>query len=102
MSEPERISTGAQSLRHNPLDALSSQGLPPGPESLASDSGQRTETKPDRKTRGRVEIVRQTAGRHDKTVTVVKGFVGIGLPETEQLARAMQKACGTGGTLKSG
>ena len=37
-----------------------------------------------------------------RTVTVVKGFVGIGLPEKEQLAKAMQKACGTGGTVKKG
>jgi len=35
-------------------------------------------------------------------VTVVTGFVGIGLPEKQQLAKAMQKACGTGGTVKDG
>jgi translation initiation factor 1 len=33
---------------------------------------------------------------------VIKGFVGIGLPEKERLARAMQKSCGTGGTVKDG
>jgi translation initiation factor 1 len=49
-----------------------------------------------------VDIIRQTAGRGGKTVTVVKGFVGIGLPEKEQLAKAMQRACGTGGTVKNG
>ena len=35
-------------------------------------------------------------------MTVVTNFVGIGLPEKEQLARAMQKACGVGGTVKEG
>jgi translation initiation factor 1 len=35
-------------------------------------------------------------------VTVVTGFVGIGQVEKEQLAKAMQKACGTGGTVKEG
>jgi translation initiation factor 1 len=35
-------------------------------------------------------------------VTVVKNFVGIGLPEKEQLAKAIQKACGAGGTVKNG
>ena len=60
------------------------------------------EAKPQRKTRGRVDILRQTAGRGGKTVTVVKGFIGIGLPEKERLAKAMQKACGTGGTVKNG
>ena len=29
-------------------------------------------------------------------------FVGIGLAEKEALARRMQKACGTGGTVKEG
>jgi len=49
-----------------------------------------------------VDILRVKAGRGGKTVTVVKNFVGIGLPEKEQLVRAMQKACGTGGTVKDG
>ena len=49
-----------------------------------------------------MDIIRQKAGRGGKTVTVIKGFVGIGLPEKEQLAKAMQKACGTGGTVKNG
>lgn len=52
--------------------------------------------------RGRVDIIRQTAGRGGKTVTVVKNFVGIGLPEKQKLAKEMQKACGTGGTVKEG
>ena len=60
------------------------------------------ERKSAKKNRGRVDIVRQKAGRGGKTVTVIKGFVGIGLPEKEQLAKAIQKACGTGGTVKNG
>lgn len=35
-------------------------------------------------------------------MTVVSGFVGIGLPEKEQLAQRMRRACGTGGTVKEG
>jgi translation initiation factor 1 len=103
MSGSQRIPTdGGQSFGHNPFGALSSEGLPPAPESAPLDSRQRTGTKPARKNRGRVDILRQTAGRGGKTVTVVKGFVGIGLPEKEQLAKAMQEACGTGGTVKNG
>ena len=49
-----------------------------------------------------MDIVRQTAHRGGKTVTVVTGFVGISQAEKEQLAKAMQKACGTGGTVKEG
>ena len=91
-----------QAFGHNPFGALSSAGLPPAPESAPVDFGQGLPAKPARKNRGRVDILRQKAGRGGKTVTVIKGFVGIGLPEKEQLARAMQKACGTGGTVKNG
>ena len=84
---------------HNPFDALSSEGLPPAPES--SPAAPAPPTKP-RKSRGRVDIIRQTAGRGGKVVTVIQGFKGIGLPEKERLAKAMQKACGTGGTVKEG
>jgi len=103
MSAPNRIPTdGGQAFGHNPFGALSSEGLPPAPEGSPANSQPRPETKPARKNRGRVDIIRQKAGRGGKTVTVIKGFVGIGLPEKEQLAKAMQKACGTGGTVKNG
>jgi len=103
MSNSNRIPTnGGQAFGHNPFAALSSEGLPPAPEASPAESQARTEAKPARKNRGRVDIIRQKAGRGGKTVTVVKGFVGIGLPEKEQLAKTMQKACGTGGTVKNG
>jgi len=103
MSGNKRIPTdGGQSLSHNPFAALSSAGLPLAPENSPKDFAQETAAKPAKKNRGRVDIIRQTAGRGGKTVTVVKNFVGIGLPEKEQLAKAMQRACGTGGTVKDG
>ena len=49
-----------------------------------------------------MDIIRQTAHRGGKTVTVVTGFTGIGQAEKEHLAREMQKACGVGGTVKEG
>jgi translation initiation factor 1 len=106
MADSKRIPTaGGPSLSHNPFAALSSEGLPPGPcgrpprltGSLAQNA-----TKSAKKNRGRVDILRVKAGRGGKTVTVVKNFIGIGLPEKEQLARVMQRACGTGGTVKNG
>jgi translation initiation factor 1 len=101
MSERKRIPTdGGPGLSQNPFAALSSAGLPPTPEHLPTDSS--PPAKPAQKSRGRVDIIRQTAGRGGKTVTVVKGFIGIGLPEKEHLAKAMQRACGTGGTVKNG
>ncbi len=81
---------------NNPFAGLNSAGLPPG------QSPAEPESKAPRKSRGRVDILRMTAGRGGKTVTVVKNFVGIGLPEKEKLAKEMQRTCGTGGTVKDG
>jgi len=99
MSNSKRIPTdGGQSLTQNPFAALSSEGLPPGTEQPQPAA----EVVAPKKNRGRVDIIRQKAGRGGKTVTVVTGFVGIGLPEKELLAKKMQKACGVGGTVKDG
>ena len=101
MSASNRIPTdGGTSLTQAPFAALSCAGLPPAPESLPASIT--PPTKPARKSCGRVDILRVKAGRGGKTVTVVKNFVGIGLLEKEQLAKAMQRACGTGGTVKAG
>lgn len=100
MSDPKRIPTdGGQDFGHNPFAGLSSEGLPPAPEQVSVPS---PVAKPAKKNRGRVDILRVKAGRGGKTVTVVKNFVGIGLPEKEQLAHTMRKACGVGGTVKDG
>lgn len=81
---------------NNPFAGLSGAGLPEGQPVAPAGAA------PAPKNRGRVDILRQTAGRGGKTVTVVKNFVGIGLPEKEKLAKEMQRACGTGGTVKEG
>jgi translation initiation factor 1 len=101
MAASKHISSdGGAGFGHNPFAALSSDGLPPAPENSPADSA--PPSKPAGKNRGRVDILRVKAGRGGKTVTVVKNFTGIGLPEKEQLARAMQRACGAGGTVKNG
>jgi translation initiation factor 1 len=105
MSSKKRIPTdGGPALGHNPFGALLSEGLPATGDlpAMADMSHAGVSAKPAKKNRGRVDIIRQTAGRGGKTVTVVTGFVGIGLPEKEHLAKAMQRACGTGGTVKDG
>jgi translation initiation factor 1 len=108
---------GGTGFGHNPFAALSSEELPPGTENspvanpggasvpasrLVNSLAPPNASKPAKKNRGRVDILRVKAGRGGKTVTVVKNFAGIGLPEKEQLARAMQRACGAGGTVKNG
>jgi translation initiation factor 1 len=100
-SQPDDLDRGT-SFGHNPFEALSSQGFPPGTEGSAEDAVKARHAKPPHQHRGRVDIIRQKAGRGGKTVTVIRGFAGIGLPEKEQLAKAMQRACGTGGTVKHG
>lgn len=78
------------------LDALSD--LPAGPE-LSEKTSKRGEKNMKR---GRVDIIRQTAHRGGKAVTVVTNFTGIGLAEKQELAKKIQKACGVGGTVKDG
>jgi translation initiation factor 1 len=109
MSAGGKIPTdGGGGLGQNPFAALSVAGLPantgwqkpeagklPGAESTRSAA-------PEARNRGRVDIVRETGNRGGKTVTVVKGFIGIGLPEKEQLVKKMRAACGCGGTVKDG
>jgi translation initiation factor 1 len=105
MSDAKRTPTDAgPALTHAPFAGLSAEGLPPGPgtKSPSEVGASPASAKTAKKNRGRVDILRVKAGRGGKTVTVVKNFVGIGLPEKEQLAKAMQRACGTGGTVKNG
>ena len=100
MSPDDKIPvSGGQNLGQNPFGALSAAGLPSGAPPAAKPTAGAA---PAARNRGRVDIIRETAGRGGKTVTVVTNFVGIGLPEKEQLAKKMQRACGAGGTVKDG
>ena len=103
MSKDKIPTDGGRDLGHNPfarLDGLGLSNLPPAP---AASIRPGPETAPGpAKNRGRVEVLRMTAGRGGKTVTVARGFTGIGLPEKEALAKKMQRACGCGGTVKDG
>lgn len=98
---------GGSGLGQNPFGGLSSAGLPVAPKvvldqaAVAARAAAGAPVKSE-KNRGRVDIKRETGGRGGKTVTVVSGFVGIGLPEKEQLAKKMRAACGCGGTVKDG
>jgi translation initiation factor 1 len=101
MSSSEKISTdGGQGLGLNPFASAQRRRIAGG--SLDSRSAIRNPKSLNQKNRGRVDIKRTTAGRGGKTVTLVTGFVGIGLPEKESLAKKMRNACGCGGTVKDG
>lgn len=91
---------GGKDLASNPFATLSSAGLPAGapPQAPVPTRGQPLAER----NRGRVDIVREKAGRSGKTVTVIRGFTGIGAPEKEEIAKAIQKRCGCGGSVKDG
>jgi translation initiation factor 1 len=103
MGEKKRIPTNGEPIGWtSPFVALKSVELPTA--AATTPAADRPDQTPcaSKKHRGRVDIIRQTAHRGGKTVTVVAGFVGIGQAEKERLAKAMQKACGAGGTVKEG
>jgi translation initiation factor 1 len=103
MKEKKRIPTSAEPIVwSSPFTALTNVGLPLAPEVRPDVAPRDASPIAPRKNRGRVDIIRQTAHRGGKTVTVVTGFSGIGLAEQETLAKEMQKACGAGGTVKEG
>ena len=99
-------------MTHTPFARLPElEKLPSSPENAPeSNSSGNSESQPAKTSRrgqkntdrGRVDIIRETAHRGGKAVTVVKNFTGIGQPEKEALAKKMQKACGVGGTVKQG
>ncbi|MBG7608408.1 MAG: translation initiation factor [Verrucomicrobia bacterium] len=83
------------------LDALGD--LPAGPAESAPVIPLKTSKRGQKSTgRGRVDIIRQTAHRGGKGVTVAKNFKGIALAEKQELAKKIQKSCGVGGTVKDG
>jgi translation initiation factor 1 len=105
MSSSGKIPTsGGESLGQNPFASLSGAGLPSLPKSELEKIAARNVPPPaaKEKNRGRVDIKRTTQGRGGKTVTIVTGFIGIGLPEKESLCKKMRGACGCGGTVKDG
>jgi translation initiation factor 1 len=100
----KKIPLGQTDFGHAPFAALNLEGLPvpETPPTEAPPPPPAHASVPAPRKRGRVDIIRQKAGRGGKTVTVISGFVGIGLPEKESLAKAIQKSCGSGGTVKEG
>jgi translation initiation factor 1 len=103
MKEHKRVPTDGGPIKWtSPFVALKQAELPraSSTQSICSQSAPASDV--PKKNRGRVDILRQTAHRGGKTVTVVTGFVGIGQAEKERLAKQMQKACGAGGTVKEG
>jgi translation initiation factor 1 len=97
MAKKKRIpTTGGVELSHNPFGALSGEGLPEGKAAPELPKPK----PPKKKVRQRVDIIRQTAHRGGKTVTVIQGLDNRQKSDIERLAKRLQKECGTGGTVK--
>jgi len=103
MKEKKRIPTSGEPIPWtSPFVALKNVGRPLDQEVPPGIAPHNAPPLTLKKNRGRVDIIRQTAHRGGKTVTVVTGFTGIGRAEQETLAKTMQHACGAGGTVKEG
>lgn len=103
MKERKRLPIdGGPNKWANPFATLKRAPLPSASPARAVSDQNPSMSATSKKNRGRVDIIRQTAHRGGKTVTVVTGFVGISQAEKEALAKRMQKACGAGGTVKEG
>jgi len=103
MKDKKRLPTNGGPIKWtSPFAALKDAPVPIPPSSQTPSEQSAPAPTVPKKTRGRVDIIRQTAHRGGKTVTVVTGFVGIGQAEKEALAKQMQKVCGAGGTVKEG
>ena len=100
MSKKHKIRTvGGDALAANPFTTLDGSGLSKGemkpPITLS-------EQKPVKeKSKGRVEVRREKAGRGGKTVTTLKDFPShIPLNTLEAMTFELKKTCACGGTLK--
>jgi translation initiation factor 1 len=103
VKEKKHIPTSDQPFAwKSPFAALKDATVPMRPTKPDARNRLDKTPAPPKTTRGRVDIIRSTAHRGGKTVTVITGFVGISQIEKERLAKDMQKACGAGGTVKEG
>ncbi len=102
MKEKKRIPSSGDPLVWTSPFASLKQALEREPTQRPQASNSDHAAPVPRKSRGRVDIIRQTAHRGGKIVTVVTGFLGISLAEKKRLAKEMQQACGAGGTVKEG
>jgi translation initiation factor 1 len=103
MKVKKRVSTDGEPPEWgSPFAVLKSLSLPSTPAAPAVADTKSSVPPAAKKNRGRVDILRQTAHRGGKTVTVVTNFSGVSQAEQKQLGKAMQKACGAGGTSKDG
>ena len=100
MSKKHKIrTTSDDALDANPFTALDRSGLPKGKMKPPVTLPEHKSVK--EKSKGRVEVRREKAGRGGKTVTTLKDFPShIPLNTLEAITFELKKTCACGGTLK--
>ena len=100
MSKKHKIKTGGgDALSENPFTALDEAGFPRGDKRPCASLSQMKSAK--KRSKGRVEVRREKAGRGGKTVTTLKDFPSsIPLSTLLTMAFELKKTCACGGTLK--
>jgi translation initiation factor 1 len=105
-SKHSKISTkGGESLSENPFSSLDAVTLGAAGHGVGavqpSQSSLTNKKKMPQKSKGRVEVRREKAGRGGKTVTTLKEFPShIPLSSLEAMTFELKKICACGGTLK--
>lgn len=104
MTQPPRREDRAapSSSGSNPFRAWREQHAPAAETTPAPASEPSPPTPEKPRDRGRVDVIRQTAHRGGKAVTVITNFRATSDAELRELASRLRKACGTGGTVKDG
>ena len=100
MSKKHKIRTaGDYALVANPFTALDRSGLPKGEMKPPVTLPKQKSVK--KKSKGRIEVRREKAGRGGKIVTTLKDFPShIPLNTLEAMTFELKKTCACGGTLK--
>ena len=100
MSKKHKIRTvGGDALAANPFTTLDGSGLSKVEMKPPITLPEQKSVK--KKSKGRVEVRREKAGRSGKTVTTLKDFPSyIPLNTLEEITFELKKTCACGGTLK--
>lgn len=92
---------GGDTLGGNPFEGLNSSGLPSGQGGQRRPEAAPKRKSPSRKSKGRVAVRREKAGRGGKTVTTLREFPShLPLATLEAMTFDLKKICACGGTLK--
>lgn len=103
-AKPRVDISGGASFGSDPFASLSGLGLPAAPppaeakEAPASRAERRAATRSG--PAPRLNLRRLKAGKGGKTVTEVSGFIGLGAPALNDLAKELKARCGVGGAVK--